>query len=116
MTKKPTTAPKKATKKAPFTPSKTAQVTKTPPAKDAGKSKATPAKKGPGVIATMVELLQGASAKAPLSKADLIAKLEKAFPDRPNVSKTVSCQLGKRIEKEQGIKLHKNDDGYWAAK
>lgn len=105
-TKKSTT--KKATSKATATktPAKTAKAPK-----DAAKAKET---KAPGVIATMVALLRGATAKAPLAKADLIAKLEKAFPDRPNVSKTVSCQLGARIEKEQGIKLHKGEDGYWA--
>ena len=38
------------------------------------------------------------------------------FPDRDpdSMSKTLSCQLGARIEREQGIKLKKNDDGYWA--
>ena len=86
------------------------------PAKKAPTKKAS-ATKGPGVIASLVEFLTAANAKAPVTKADLVAKLCKRFPDREEkaLATTCGCQVGKRIEEGQGIKLHKNDDGaYWA--
>jgi hypothetical protein len=62
-------------------------------------------KKGPGVLSTIADLLQAASAKKPITKAEIAAKLEKAFPDRDpeSMAKTVGVQVPSRISTERGI-------------
>lgn len=106
-TKKKPVAPKKAAAKAPGTTSKRVKGAKAPKAK---------APKGPRVIGSIVEFLRAAAKDKPLSKEALLDKLAKRFPDRDAdaMRKTINCQLGKRIEEEQNLKLHKGDDGYWA--
>jgi hypothetical protein len=71
--------------------------------------------KGPGVIASIVEFLQAASAKSALSKEALLGKLAKRFPDRsPDcMAKTINAQVPGRLRKERELDVQKNDDGYW---
>jgi hypothetical protein len=80
--------------------------------------KSAPAKgpKPPGVISSIVELLSAASKEKPITKDQLVERLAKRFPDRDPKAMRVTCnvQLGSRIERERGIKLHKSEDGYWA--
>lgn len=101
---------------------------KTPPPKAAkagapAKGKAPPKKaggesnKGPGVIGSIVEFLESANSKKPLSKQALVEKLCKRFPDRPSegMAKTVNVQVPTRIRTDKGINVQKNENGYWIA-
>jgi hypothetical protein len=85
-----------------------------------GTKKAAPAKeKKAGVIDSILEFLTGASAKQPLTKDQLVAKLAARFKDRDAkaLRTTCNCQLGQRIEEAKKVKVHRNDDGgYWITK
>lgn len=78
-----------------------------------------PATKGVGVIGSILEFLRGASKEEPLSKADLVAKLAKRFPEREaeKMAKTVGVQLPSRIAKEQEVKVEGSakEGGFWIA-
>jgi hypothetical protein len=69
--------------------------------------------KGPGVIASVLEFLTEASAKAPVTKEDLVNRLAKRFPDRPkeSMAKTVNVQVPGRLSREQGVNVVKAEDG-----
>lgn len=84
--------------------------------KGKGKKGGGGAAKGPGVIAKIAEILQAATAKKPITKEQIVAKLVKAFPDREESSMkgTVAVQVPSRIANERGIKVKKNDKGYYA--
>lgn len=91
--------------------------------KDSGKAKAKAKKaekedKGPGVIASIIEFLKEASSKNPISKADLVKKLAKRFPDRgeDSMKSTVNIQVPSRLVKDKDLNVKKNDDGYWISK
>jgi formylglycine-generating enzyme required for sulfatase activity/serine/threonine protein kinase len=76
-----------------------------------------PGPKRPGVIDSIAEFLQAASAREPLRKNDLLAKLAARFPDRdPNaMMNTVNTQVGGGLATRRGLKVEKNDQGgYWA--
>lgn len=84
---------------------------------DAPKKKASK-KEGPkkvGVIASIIEFLGKASAKKPLSKADLAEKLSEKFPDKEknSMASTINVQVPNRIRKDKGIEVSKNENGYW---
>ncbi len=111
-------------------PAKKAKAAKKVPAKKAKGKKAeavededAPVKeKGPsrsrdnGIIATIQLILQKASAKKPVTKAQIVEKLNKAFPERKaeSLANTVGSQVPHRIFRERGFKVKKNDDGYYA--
>lgn len=67
--------------------------------------------KGPGVIATIVEVLKKGK---PVTKEAILAILVKRFPDRSaeSMGKTINVQVPNRIAKEQKIKVEKTDKGY----
>lgn len=70
--------------------------------------------KGPGIIQTLITLLQAASKKRPQTKDSLLAELQKLFPDRPapGMSHTIKCQLGYGL-KGRGYTVKSKDDGFW---
>lgn len=79
--------------------------------------------KGPGIIDTILEVVQGGSATNPVTKADVMKKLEERFKDRKAdaMIKTVNIQLPSRLNKTKaeggrsaGIK--KNEKGYYIPK
>jgi hypothetical protein len=110
------TAPKTAKKAAAKTPGTNAPATKPKTVAKTKGTKRTDGTKGTGVIKSIVEFLKAASATAPITKEQLVAKLAKRFPDREpdSMTRTVNVQIGTRIEREQGITVKKNDEGYWA--
>jgi len=84
-----------------------------PPAKNTSKGKKTgkaeksaesPGKKpaGPGVIATIVSLIEG-SGKKGVTKEEILTALTKAFPDRKveSMKNTINVQVPNRISKER---------------
>ena len=75
------------------------------------KAKAEKAPKGPGVISTILEVLQKGK---PVTKEAILAVLVKRFPDRSQESmgKTVNVQVPNRIAKEHKVKVEKTDKGY----
>ena len=91
-------------------------------AKKAVKKKAAPAaaKKGPGVIASIREIVLSAKTKAKaMSKDDILKKMIKAFPDREEKSlkNTINVQVPSRITKETDYDVIKTDAGlYWVRK
>jgi hypothetical protein len=72
-------------------------------------------KKGPGVIATIIELI---TTKGPITKAQIVTALAKKFPDRDaeSMKKTVNAQIPGRISKEHGLKLVELEDKGWTIK
>lgn len=73
--------------------------------------------KGPGVIGSIVEFLTAASEEKPISKDQILKKLEGRFPDRPaeSMKRTINVQIPARIQKEKKVVVKKNDKGYWIA-
>lgn len=102
--------------KVPLKPKKGAKPAKG--AKGAKKAAKSTEPKKPGVIATIFEIVQTATAKKPLSRDDIFAKLVDAFPDRDAdaLKSTVQTQVPSRIAKERGVTIEKNEKGYWIAK
>ena len=105
----------KTSNRAAKTPDKATSATK-----PTGKGKANgTTDKGPGVIASIIEFVQAANAKLPITKSALRAKLLKRFPERGEVAlgRTINCQLPSRLTSEKGltIKTKQTDDGkgYW---
>jgi hypothetical protein len=82
-----------------------------------GKAKAEKAGRGPGVIATIMEILTGASERKPVSKEDILAELQKAFPDRDpqSMMSTINIQVPSRLRSDKGLNVQKNADGYYVA-
>jgi hypothetical protein len=68
-----------------------------------------------GVIATVVQILQAASAKKAIPKKAIVAKLAEAFPDRDPeaMAKTVNIQVSSQLRKGKGLNVCKNENGYW---
>lgn len=99
-------------------------VAKTKEKSKAGKDKTKPGKKAaggqkkPGVIATIIECLEGASSKKPIKKEAILKVLTKKFPDRnPNSMKaTVSAQVPTGLKAEKNITVKKTDEGYYIGK
>lgn len=89
------------------------------PAKKEVKGKGKETKKGsknkerkPGVIATIQELITD---KGPITKEKMLKELVKKFPDREEKSmkNTINVQVPNRMAKDKGIKINKNDKGYF---
>jgi hypothetical protein len=64
---------------------------------------------GPGVIGSIVEFLQEGTEDKPLSRADILKKLVKRFPERGEdaMKKTVNVQVPNRIAKDKGLDVIK---------
>ena len=89
------------------------------PAKKAAEVKKPATKKGdkkPGVIATIVEAIEG-SGKKGISKEELLEVLEEAFPDRVSESmkKTINVQVPGRISREK-FEIEKLENGNFKKK
>lgn len=69
-------------------------------------------KSGKGIIATIVSLLEKATKKQPITKAEIIDVLKKEFPDRDvrGMTRTVHVQVPGRISRER-FKLGVTEDG-----
>lgn len=82
--------------------------------KAAGKKPKRKEPKKPGVIATILEIIQN----GPVSKKQILAKLKSRFPDRPvdGMEKTINAQLPNRMAKEKGIKIKVDDKGRFSTK
>lgn len=107
------TKPKKRSAKAAEKNGKAPKDTK--PAKAGKKTAAKSAKGGiprVGVIATIVDLLKGASAKNPLHRDDIVAALKKKFPDREEsgMKVTVYSQVPLRLRNVKGLDVKETDD------
>ena len=91
---------------------------KAPAATKPAKGAKTTEPKGPGVIASMIEYLQAATAAKPITKKVLLAKLAARFPDREETAlyRTINCQLPSRLVKEKKLAIKKNENGYFVAK
>lgn len=93
---------------------------KKPKAEDNGTAekppKKAPKEKKAGVIATIIEILSRASAKKPVSKADILEGLVARFPDRPEsgMKVTVNAQLY-RLKDKLDIQGDPKT-GYWIGK
>jgi hypothetical protein len=86
------------------------------PAKKKGKAVKSAGGDGkPGVIGTIVEALKGASKTKPITKAGILAKLTKAFPDRDakGMKSTINIQVPARLKAEKKLNIVKveNEDG-----
>lgn len=70
---------------------------------------------GVGIIASLIEWLQAASSGKPISKPQMLEKLEKRFPDRDSegMKTTINIQVPSRITSDKGFKVKKNEKGYW---
>lgn len=105
-------AKKKVKKNAGSSPSNKSE-TAAPENKSTGgaKKKSAPKKaKGPGVIASIQEIVTD---KGPITKAGILKILVKKFPDRDEeaMGKTVNVQLPNRMSKEKGINIEVDDKG-----
>ena len=81
--------------------------------KSKSKAKASSSRQGgkPGVCASIIEFIQN---DGPITKADIVAKLKKRFPDRneDSMAKTVNVQVPNRINKEKNLNVVLTDNGY----
>ena len=108
-------APKKAAGKAaaPAKAEKAAKAEKPAAAKKTGPKKAGGEGK-PGVIATIISLLQ----KGPITKADILAELVKTFPDREEkaMKSTINIQVPGRLIKDKSLDVVEVKDKGWKIK
>lgn len=78
--------------------------------------KKAPAKKGPGVIASILDIIKN---RGPITKDGILKRLVKIFPNRPaeHMKATVGCQVPGRLNREKNAKIKKNDKGeYFVSK
>jgi hypothetical protein len=77
--------------------------------KSKGKKKggATGVGKGPGIIATIEEMVKGATKAKPITKDAILTALKAKFPDRDaeSMSRTVGIQLPHRLKADKGLKI-----------
>jgi hypothetical protein len=68
-----------------------------------------------GIIAAIIEVLESASAKKPVTRDEIHAKLVEKFPERDpkGMRNTVMSQVPGCLLKEKGITVNRNDRGYW---
>lgn len=73
---------------------------------------------GPGVIATIISILEKATEDKPVTKEDILVKLSKAFPDRETdgMKKTINIQVPSRLvnDKKLCVKTVKEEGKYSA--
>ena len=103
------------------------KATKAPPAPTKEEEAAPKTKKGKpekaagadgqGVIGSIIEFLEKATEKNPISKKELAEKLAKRFPDRDadGMAKTINVQVPSRLKAAKNLNIQKNDKGYWIA-
>ncbi|MHC4110896.1 MAG: hypothetical protein ACYSUY_07460 [Planctomycetota bacterium] len=87
---------------------------KTKKAKKKVVKKAKP--KGPGVIASILDIIQK---QGPVTKDDILKRLTKKFPNRKpeHMQATVSCQVPGRLNREKNAKIKRDKDGqYYVSK
>jgi len=74
--------------------------------------------KGPGVISTILTLVQTADKKTGITKNQIFEKLVELFPDRAGegMKKTISVQLPGRMSKEKKVNIVKTDKGAFYVK
>lgn len=78
------------------------------------KEKAAKEPKGPGVIATILDIVKS----GPHSKEEILTKLTAAFPSRDATSmkNTINVQLPARMSKERGVEIVKDEQGRFFVK
>lgn len=97
-----------------------------PAKKKAGKKDAKPAKGAvksaggdgkPGIIDSIVEFLETATAEKPLTKDKIHDRLVKRFKDRNSESMwtTVNLQVPNKLRTDKGLNVQKNEKGYYIA-
>lgn len=98
--------------KAPKKDSKSAKPIKEPKQK----KEKTEKKKGPGIISTIVTLIENAG-KDGISKDEILQGLKKSFPDHSEdkMKATINVQVPARIRKER-FNIDKTKDGRWFKK
>lgn len=80
------------------------------------------AKKGgdgkPGVIASIVEFLDKATAERPITKRQILAKLVARFPenDESGMMKTINAQVPRRLQVQKGLNVVKTEKGFFVDK
>ncbi|MFA5652428.1 MAG: hypothetical protein WC933_03620, partial [Candidatus Paceibacterota bacterium] len=86
------------------------------PAKKVEKPKGPKKEAGPGIIKTIISLIEKAGKKG-ISKETILAELIEAFPDREEKSmkNTINVQVPARISKEK-FELGKTEDGKYFKK
>ena len=69
----------------------------------------------PGVINSIISILQGATERKPVTKKEIHASLVKLFPDRTAdaMQTTVNLQVPSKLRKDKGLTVQKNENGYW---
>lgn len=74
-----------------------------------------PKPKKVGIIATIIEVLNAASEKSPVTKQGILDVLSERFPERKPESmlRTVSVQVPTRLRVDKEIIVSKSKDGYW---
>lgn len=77
--------------------------------------KAAEKAKGPGIIATIVELIENASKKKGISKDEILEELEKRFPEKEasSMKSTINVQVPNRITRERWEVGKTKDGGYF---
>lgn len=85
--------------------------------KEDEKPKKEKKEKRPGVIATIAEVLEGASEEKPVTKDDILKVLVKKFPDREadSMKKTINVQVPTQLRNKKDINVQKNEKGYYVA-
>jgi len=98
--------------------------TKKPKAKAKAKDDSEPVKKpkakkakSPGVIASIQEFLEKASESKPISRAQILARLVKRFPDHEasSMENTMKVQLPGRMAREKDLTIKQSKKGFWIA-
>lgn len=75
-------------------------------------SKKSNVKKSPGVIQTIVDIIDS---KGPITKDQILKVLTKKFPDRnpEGMGRTIHIQVPNRLNREKNIKIKEGDNGYY---
>jgi hypothetical protein len=76
-------------------------------------------KDGPGVIGSIIEFIQAASKKEPITKQEMADKLAKRFKDRDRdaMMKTINVQVPNRLNKDKKLNVVKHEKGgYYISK
>ena len=83
--------------------------------KKSGKPAGEKPGQGPGVIATLLEIMKASSKKEPVTKEQMLEKLIAKFPERnaDSMKATINVQIPSRLAKEKNITIVKGDKGYF---
>jgi hypothetical protein len=97
-------------------PAKASKVAATAAVKEKPKVKKEARKEPVGVVASIVEFLSRASAERPLTKARLVEKLAKRFPEKDpqSMRNTVNTQISTSLRVLKGIEVQRDGEGgFW---